>query len=90
MPVPAPPTWMKHAYLLTFIVSFIMLVILLVYVPLSCGQVIYATSGEYKCKIEMGWYLYTGVFIVLMLYSIYNLNRFFNGWNHRLVHLFSK
>jgi hypothetical protein len=80
---PAPPMWMKHALVITLLVSILMLVVLLLYVPLSCGQMVYATSGEYICDLEIGWYFYTGAFVVLMLYSAYNLNRLFYGWNLR-------
>lgn len=90
MPDSTPPTWMKHALLLTLIISLIMLIILLLYVPLLCGQMAYATSGEYVCDLGTGWYIFTGVFLILTLYSVYNLNHFFCGWNYQLAHLFTK
>ena len=87
---PVPPTWMKYGLWLIFIISIVMLNILLVYVPVSCGQMEHVTDGEYVCDLETGWYIYTGAFVILLLYSVYTLHRISYGGNYRLTHLFSK
>jgi len=81
MPEHPPPSWMKYASIFILFSSIAMLILLVIYVPLSCGQVSRITGGESVCELGTGWYIFTGAFVLLLLYSVYNLNHFFYGWN---------
>jgi len=71
---------MKYTLLFILPSSVAMLILLVLYVPLTCGQMSRATGDDTVYELGTGWYIFSGALVLLLVYSVYNLNRFFYGW----------
>lgn len=76
--------WQKYGLILAIAVSIVILGYLIGYVPFDCKSVAERMGGDYVCELEVGWYFYTAVFVVLCLGSVYILDQNYYGCLNRL------
>jgi hypothetical protein len=73
MPGISPQSVIRYSNWVTFIVSLIGLLDLLIIAPWQCSQWVAWSGGKQMCSLDTGWYFFLAVFVICVGFSGYRV-----------------